>query len=230
MGAAPRIDSSGVRWLAVLDFEATCWDGDKAKQHAETEIIEFPTVLYRVVGADGSGSAGPPAASTPTLELAGEWRAFVRPVMNPVLSPFCTRLTGITQSQVDAAAPLADVLAQHASWLAETTGDVPPHAVLFVTCGHWDLGTALPLELRNKPGLCLPSPVYGRWANLKDEFAAAFGVRSSGMAAMLATAGLPLEGHHHSGLDDSRNIGRLLEAVWRKGRRVFAVRSAGAKA
>lgn len=47
-------NSSFIRYFAVLDFEATCWDhqkaGARAKQDAESEIIEFPTVLYRVNG------------------------------------------------------------------------------------------------------------------------------------------------------------------------------------
>ena len=33
-------------YLCVLDFEATCWDGGKNKD--VMEIIEFPSVLYRV--------------------------------------------------------------------------------------------------------------------------------------------------------------------------------------
>jgi inhibitor of KinA sporulation pathway (predicted exonuclease) len=200
--------------------QATCWDDDKAKQRAETEIIEFPTVLYRVVVSDGGDTDS-------SLVKAGEWRSFVRPVVNPLLSAFCTQLTGITQAQADAAEPLADVLGAHAAWLASATEGAPPQDVLFVTCGHWDLGTCLPLELRNKPGLRLPSPIYHRWTSVTDAFASAWGVRSASLSMpdMLSLAGLSLEGHHHSGLDDSRNIGRILEAVWQRGKRVFAVRS-----
>jgi inhibitor of KinA sporulation pathway (predicted exonuclease) len=46
------------------------------------------------------------------------------------------------------------------------------------------------------------------------------------MADMLKLAGLRLEGRHHCGLDDSRNIGRILELLWRRGRRSFEVRTA----
>ena len=45
------------------------------------EVIEFPTVLLD-------------AAS---LEVVDEFRVYVRPVRNPVLTPFCTSLTGIEQ-------------------------------------------------------------------------------------------------------------------------------------
>ena len=227
-GRGPRPDSelasTGASWLAVLDFEATCWKDSRSKQRAETEIIEFPTVLYRV-GASGPGRA------TDVLELVGEWRSFVRPTVNPVLSEFCTQLTGITQAQVDSAASLPEVLAAHATWLETATSGAPPEAVLFVTCGNWDLGTCLPLELQNKR-LVYPSPCYARWVNAKQEFAAEFSLKGRfGMTDMLRAAGLALEGHHHSGLDDSRNIGRCLEALWRRGRKSFTVHSlAGASA
>ena len=207
---------SDIRWFAALDFEATCWDTDRAKQRREAEIIEFPTVLYRVVG-DGRNSH---------LERVGEWRAFVRPTLNPTLSPFCVQLTGISQAQVDAAQPLVDVLPAHAEWLHAAVGGADQACVIFVTCGDYDLGTALPLELRNK-GLTAPA-VYARWVNLKREFATALRIagRPPDMTGMLRAAGLPLEGRHHSGLDDSRNIGRCLEAVWSKGHRRFEVRTA----
>ncbi len=48
---------SFIRFIAALDFEATCFDeaesgpGAREKQDAEAEIIEFPTVLYRVHGS-----------------------------------------------------------------------------------------------------------------------------------------------------------------------------------
>lgn len=195
-----------VRFLAVLDFEATCWSDDREKQRREAEIIEFPTVLFRI-GEEG------------TLERVGEWRQFVRPTINPALSDFCIQMTAITQDEVDSAAPIAQVLAQHTSWLSCATGNAPDEAVLFVTCGDWDLGTCLPLEERNK-GLVVPL-VYTRWANLKVEFLKVFPCQGRpDMTGMLELAGLELEGHHHSGLDDSRNIGRVLESVWQRGHRV----------
>jgi ADP-ribose pyrophosphatase YjhB (NUDIX family) len=50
-------NASFIRFFAALDFEATCWNGPdgRVKQDAEAEIIEFPTVLYRVVGGRGEG-------------------------------------------------------------------------------------------------------------------------------------------------------------------------------
>lgn len=61
----------------VLDFEASCNDSG-AFQH---EVIEFPTV----------------ALNAHTLKIESEFHAYIKPVLNPLLTPFCTSLTGITQ-------------------------------------------------------------------------------------------------------------------------------------
>ena len=66
------------RYLLVLDFEATC---DNPVQTRPQEIIELPTVVI----------------DTHTGTIVGEFRRYIRPVVHPVLSPFCTTLTGITQ-------------------------------------------------------------------------------------------------------------------------------------
>jgi len=66
------------RYLIVLDFEATC---DDVEQLQDQEIIEFPSVLV----------------DTSTGTVVDEFQTYVRPIKNPKLRPFCTKLTGITQ-------------------------------------------------------------------------------------------------------------------------------------
>ncbi|EST06598.1 Exonuclease, RNase T/DNA polymerase III [Kalmanozyma brasiliensis GHG001] len=85
----------------VLDVEATCESTRKYRnlQHGyETgsfqypnEIIEFPVVLLRW------------NAETQQLDTTGTFHSFVRPTFRPHLTRFCRDLTGVTQSQVDAA-------------------------------------------------------------------------------------------------------------------------------
>jgi hypothetical protein len=177
-------------------------------------------VLYHVVeSSDGSISTASSAASLPDLERVSEWRA-----LNPAFATsYYGRLPGPSR-QPERCSPQRPSRTC-AAWKMTPCDDgrrPTPYAVLFVTCGHWDLGTALPLELRNKLRLRLPSLVYSRWRNLKDEFAAAYGVRPC------HTPPLPPLPLTHSGLDDSRNISCLLEDVWTTGYRVYEVRSATA--
>jgi inhibitor of KinA sporulation pathway (predicted exonuclease) len=61
----------------------------------------------------------------------------VRPSEHPTLDPFCVRLTGISQAQVDAAPPLAAALAAFEAWLGGL--GVPLAGCVAVTWTSWDL-------------------------------------------------------------------------------------------
>jgi len=77
---------TNVDYFIVIDFEATC--EEKNPLGYPHEIIEFPAVL--VSSGYDKESKSP--------EIAGVFHAFVRPVINPVLSEFCKNLTGIEQA------------------------------------------------------------------------------------------------------------------------------------
>ena len=69
--------SASLRYLLVLDFEATCGDAVEG----QNEIIEFPTILYDLKED----------------KVLSTFHEYVRPVIHPTLTPFCIDLTGITQ-------------------------------------------------------------------------------------------------------------------------------------
>lgn len=85
--------------LLVLDFEATCAKGIRLSPQ---EVIELPTVAVDVV----------------TGAVLAEYRTYVRPTHHPVLSDFCTSLTGIEQPTVDAAPAWPQALASWSAWAA----------------------------------------------------------------------------------------------------------------
>lgn len=49
--------------------------------------------------------------------------------------------------------------------------------------------------------------------NIKVVFARAYNQKAKGMAGMLDFLGLKLEGRHHSGIDDSRNIAKICQKL-----------------
>jgi DNA polymerase III alpha subunit (gram-positive type) len=65
-------------YFLVLDFEATCLENEKI---AVQEIIEFPCIKVNAI----------------TMEPEAVFHQYVLPTVNPQLSHFCTKLTGITQ-------------------------------------------------------------------------------------------------------------------------------------
>lgn len=167
----------------VVDLEATC-DDQGALPRDESEIIEIGAVLV-----DGA-----------TLEPLEEFQTFVRPLVHPRLTPFCTQLTTITQDDV-ARAPTFRFVAPR---LAAFGKDA-----LFCSWGAYDKNQ---LE-RDARRAGIRSPLGPRHLNLKEEFARVAGDRQSGNHGALHRVGLTATGTHHRGIDDARNIARLLPYV-----------------
>lgn len=185
------------RYLCVLDFEATCWPNE---DRPTQEIIEFPSVLYEI---------------TPSGEAIHKstFERYVKPTIEPILSSFCTELTGITQDKVDSADVIEKVYSEHYQWLQL---HVPSNASIhIITCGNWDLKTMLPKEIKNK-GL-IYYPIYQNYINIKYEFEKVYKIKAYGMTDMLTYCGLPLIGRHHSGIDDTKNIANIMKHMLQHG-------------
>jgi 3'-5' exoribonuclease 1 len=170
-------------FFLVIDLEATCDEGDHLPRD-DTEIIEIGAVLV-----DGG-----------TLAPVAEHQTFVRPVRHPRLTPFCTELTKITQADV-AGAPLFPQA------MRELTRFIDRRDALFCSWGEYDRNQFKRDARRH--GVTLP--FGGRHLNLKKSFSAQLGEeRLYGMDGALRRVGLSLLGTHHRGIDDARNIARLL--------------------
>jgi 3'-5' exoribonuclease 1 len=176
-------------FFLVIDLEATCDDRGAVPKH-EMEIIEIGAVL---VDAE-------------TLTPVGDFQTFIKPVRHPALTPFCTELTSITQAQVDGAPRFADAMLA----LRRFTGG---RDALFASWGDYDRNQFEQDARYHRVSL----PFNGRHMNIKRAFSEALGEsKRYGMAGALARVGLPLVGTHHRGIDDARNIARLLP--WALGR------------
>jgi inhibitor of KinA sporulation pathway (predicted exonuclease) len=171
----------------IIDLEATCCDAGTIPR-AETEMIEIGAVV-----ADGR-----------MLEIVDEFVTFIRPVKHPRLTPFCTELTSITQEQVDAAPRFFEAMERLVKWVERRPG------LLFCSWGDYDRNQFARECQRNG----VAYPLGDEHLNLKKQFSERQGLRRRfGMAAALRKAGLPLTGTHHRGIDDARNIARLLPFI-----------------
>ena len=169
----------------IVDVEASCWE---TEPHADRmEIIE--------IGAVSLASATGP--------LDGEFSEFVRPVASQQLSEFCTRLTSIRQEDVAGADYFWTVFPQFVAWV----GNAP-----FRLCswGAYDLDQFEKDCLRHK--MELPA-TFRNHINLKKAFAQIEGVKPMGMKAALEWLRLSLEGTHHRGIDDARNIAKVAQRI-----------------
>ena len=199
-----------VEYLCILDFEATCNRHKPAPK--PIEIIEFPTVLLHV----------------PSRAIHGEFHYYIRPEVKPSLTDFCTALTGITRDMVDGGVLLRDAMQRHKHWLQENSlqsvaeSSTEGKRYLYVTCGDWDLGTCLPQQLKHESQYdwsdgVLPA-AFQFYINIKKAFSKFYKTgKPRGMAAMLKHLGMDLEGRHHSGIDDCRNIARICRRMMEDG-------------
>lgn len=176
-------------YFLVIDVEATCDDRGAVPKH-EMEIIEIGAVLV-----DGA-----------TLEAVEEHQSFVRPVRHPVLTPFCTALTTITQADVEGAPSFPEAIESLRRFIADRDA-------LFSSWGDYDRQ-----QFEHDAAIHLVAlPFRGRHLNVKQRFSDALGEKKRyGMSGALRRVGLGLDGTHHRGIDDARNIARLLP--WALGR------------
>lgn len=157
-----------VKHYLVIDLEATTDDGgddERAVPRDEMETIEIGAVLVRAN----------------TLAVEAEFQTFVRPVRHPLLTPFCTALTGITQEMLADAPAFPEAMeALREAMLVGRWG---------VVWGAWGLFDQT--QLRRDcafHGVEYPMPEH---MNLKNVFSAAQGRRKRyGMSKALRLCGL----------------------------------------
>jgi inhibitor of KinA sporulation pathway (predicted exonuclease) len=169
--------------ILVIDIEATCWK--KTPPPGEKmEIIEIGAVLLDV------------ATATPHRKHS----ILVKPTQSTV-SRFCTRLTTLTQTQVDEGGTTL------AAGCAELEDEFQASQRLWMSWGDFD--HRMFNEQCASSGIAYP--FSDRYANIKYLFAGMMlNGRAVGMARALKLFDIPLHGTHHRGADDAWNIAQLL--------------------
>lgn len=186
-------------YFIVIDFEATC--EEKNPSGYPHEIIEFPAVLV----------------STSLKQIVDIFHSYVRPVINPTLSEFCKTLTGIDQRVVDQSDPFPAVNGRFIQWLKDRQIGTK-HSFILITDGPFDMGRFLYLQTKQSK---IPYPFYyaTSWSNLRKTFSNFYRMTQKkgsnepklpSLQCMLESLDLEFEGSPHSGLDDSKNIARIL--------------------
>jgi inhibitor of KinA sporulation pathway (predicted exonuclease) len=142
-----------------------------------------------------------------TLAPLAEYQSFVRPIRHPVLTPFCTRLTSIAQEDVIAAPSFPTAVSGLGAFLRE---HAPASRPVFCSWGQYDKNQFEQDAAYHRVKL----PFGTAHVNLKKRFADQFReTKKLGMHEALERVGLSLVGVHHRGIDDARNIARLLPWV-----------------
>ena len=196
------------RYCCVLDFEAVFADDAKTNRNYDMEIIEFPSVLLEF-------------SSEKTLRVVDQIQNYVKTRRIPKLNSVCIDVTGITQETIDTKGiSFEQALVAHNDWLTNHLGEAPTKEnVLMITCGDWDLKTMIPHQVYHEPNTKkLVGSHFTQWCNLKDLYGDFFNKQQvNGMVTMLNGLKLELQGKHHSGIDDCKNIARVACELVSKG-------------
>jgi 3'-5' exoribonuclease 1 len=166
----------------VFDLEATCW---KERGHKrQSEIIEIGAVMV-----------------DPKGEVLGEFAEFVKPLVHPELSWFCKKLTHIRQEDVDGAALYPEVIGRFQKWIG-----VGEHEYWLCSWGFYDrrqLTQDSRLHQLDTEWLKPHISVKHQYAELHPP------MKPTGMSRALKREQMTLDGTHHRGIDDARNISKI---------------------
>jgi inhibitor of KinA sporulation pathway (predicted exonuclease) len=172
--------------IIIIDLEATCWQGAVPKGQ-ENEIIEIGLAVL----------------DTATGEISQNQGILIKPQRSNV-SPFCTELTTITQELLNE----KGILFEEA--IDKLVNEYDPDLYTWASYGQYDLN----MLKRQCKSFGVPYPMGDRHINVKTTFADVYGLeKPTGMNGALHILDIPLEGTHHRGVDDAKNIAKILNWI-----------------
>ncbi|BAU64429.1 Exonuclease [Stanieria sp. NIES-3757] len=181
------INLNNYQYFLIVDLEATCCNRKSIPRH-EMEIIEIGAVIVEAK----------------ELKIISEFQTFIKPSRHPILTNFCQELTTITQEQINYAPSYSQAVALFKEWLYIYSNFV------FGSWGDYDR--------KQFEQDCqfhqVAYPIASEHINLKKLFSTSQELKSNyGMKQALQLAKIELEGIHHRGIDDARNIVKLMPYI-----------------
>ena len=171
--------------LVIVDVESTCWDGP-VPENQFSEIIEIGICLLDVK----------------TGEIEYNEGIIIKP-QHSELSRFCTQLTTITPEMTEQGVSFAEACAHlENQYLTKKR--------VWASYGAYDLN----MFQRQCQRTSVKYP-FGEWhINVKTLVSLKLKLQKEiGMGGALGILNIPLEGTHHRGVDDAKNIAKLMNWV-----------------
>lgn len=171
--------------MLIIDLEATCWDQMKrSDQLLITEII----------------SVGVVEVCLKSRVILKKKEFLVRPKNNPILSSYCTELTGITQEQVDSAPDLRIVSKKIRQFF--------PGSENMIWSAYGDDNNLVVSDFTAKKAVI---PFKGSYYDIQELFMMKKGLEKRvNLEKAMEMVGLSFIGRKHNSLVDAENTARLL--------------------
>ena len=170
--------------VIVIDVESTCWEPASSKPKDEmSEIIEIGVTVVDIS----------------KLEIKTNVSILIKPCRSTITA-FCTKLTTLTPEIVNQGISYREAC-------DKLCNDFASQNKTMISWGDYDR------KMFEKNGTYhnCKYPFGPRHLNLKNCFTILHGLsREPGMEEVLDMLKIPLEGTHHRGCDDSKNIAKIL--------------------
>lgn len=166
--------------IIIIDIEATCWENEPPEGE-ESEIIEIGVALLDVQ----------------TLTISDNESIIVKPIKS-LISPFCTKLTSITEDMVNSGISFAEAC-------EILKNKYKSHRRTWASWGDYDRKQ---FEKQCR-AWCVPIPFGSTHINIKNLFSIFYNYpKEFGLNKAAQLIGLTMEGTLHRGVDDAMNISR----------------------
>lgn len=171
--------------ILIIDLEATCWDKQELLPNEQiSEIIEIGICILDITSGAITSNKG----------------ILIRPEQSEI-SSFCTALTSIDQALLD------DEGTTFNNACEQLRKEYQAHLYTWASYGAYDLNM-MKAQCRSRN---IPWPLSDDHINVKEVFAEKHNHKKrTGMSSALKILDIPLEGTHHRGVDDARNIAKIL--------------------
>lgn len=184
--------------VLVVDLEATCWEPRPSSWGLSSDKLrtwEYQNEIIEIGLCELNFDKG----------VVSKESILVRPQYSKV-SEFCTKLTTLTQKDVDAGITFSQAC-EHLQKKYDSRNRI------WVSYGDYDR-KQFEKECRSKS---VDYPFGPRHHNIKNLFALTYRLSEEvGMPEALELLGLKLEGTHHRGIDDAVNIAKIAQVVLEK--------------
>lgn len=170
--------------ILVVDLEATCWEGT-IPENQWSEVIEIGCTLL----------------NTSDWTIENSFGFLIKPSQSEV-SSFCTELTSITQEMLD-----TDGI-KFEEACTRLISEYQTNLYTWASYGAYDFNM-MKKECKRRN---IENPFSLEHINVKELYSEKFNSNKKiGMSGALNKLNIQLEGTHHRGIDDSRNIAKILK-------------------
>lgn len=174
----------------VFDLEATCWER-KAQAESYKQDNEMETIEVGAVKTDLN------------FNILSSFQAFIKPVLNPILSDFCKNLTNISSDDINKSLYFKDVYKNFYRWVGNTK--------ILIGWGDYD---KLQLSLDcQRAGIKDPFHKNLIYINGKELYKQYTGRYGRGLGLEIAKYNLTFKGKPHRAINDATMTAVLFKHV-----------------